>query len=556
MSIFDFFFERVQRERGIPKKKGLQTVKSKLVTLIILDGFGTHPDPLGNAILQARTPFLDRAWTLGRSTLIHASGTHVGLPENEPGNSEVGHLSIGTGQVIYQSLSRINDAIAKGEFDKVGEIAKALEEVKSRGVNLHLVGVLSAAGVHGHIEHLYELLKMSKEHGINPFIHAMTDGRDTPPTDGYYYISKLVQKIKEIGAGRIASVGGRFYGMDRDKRWERTQKAYESMVGLGERREKDVFSLVQEAYKRGENDELLTPTTVVDGKGEPVGQVKNNDVVIFFNFREDRARQLTKVFVDPDFKDFTRAQFPENVYFVTMTGYSEDLDTHVIFPPKPVKEPLALVLSKSGKRQFHISETEKFTHITYFFNGGVENPHAGEDFFNIPSPRVFDYSSVPQMSAYAIKDETVHRIEQIDKNGYSFVLVNFANPDMVGHTGNIDAAIKACEVSDECTRDIAKKTVEKGGVCIIIADHGNCETMIDRITKKVDRAHTNNPVPFILVHDISQVDETKEYKLVKVGTGKKAHTTGILADVAPTVLEVLDLEKSNEMTGVNLLDFI
>lgn len=555
LSIFDAFYKKGKSKRKVSSEVGID-VKSKLVTLIILDGFGVHPDPLGNAVLEAKTPFLDRAWTLGKSTLIHASGTHVGLPVDEPGNSEVGHLSIGTGQVIYQSLPRINDSIANGEFSEIDEIKKMFEEVEKRKSNLHIMGILSAAGVHGHIDHLYAILEAARKNKIDPFLHIFTDGRDTPQTDGYFYISKLVQKIKELGVGKIASVSGRLYGMDRDTRWERTKKAYEAMVGIGERKSKDVFSLLQDAYKQSENDEVLVPTTMVKEDGEPVGVISENDVVIFFNFREDRARQMTKVFVDTKFDKFERVNFPKNVYFVTMTGYSEDLNTHVVFPPKKVTSTLASIISDAGLSQLHIAETEKFMHITYFLNGGVEKPHKGEEFFNIPSPRVLDYSIVPEMSAYIVRDEVLYRLNHLNEKPFSFLIINFANPDMVGHTGSIEATVKACEISDECTRDISKKTLEKGGVVIIIADHGKAETLINRVTKSVDVAHTNNPVPFILLNDINQVDEGVDIKLRKVGTGPGVSSSGILSDVAPTILHILDLPKGEEMTGVDLLEVI
>ncbi len=552
MSIFDFFFEKNQKT---PVSQTPYDLKSRLVTLIILDGFGVHPDPLGNSVLQAKTPFLDKAWTYGTSTLLHASGTHVGLPPEEPGNSEVGHLNIGTGQVVYQSLPRINDAIASGDFAEIEEVRLAFEEAQNRKVNVHLMGILTTAGVHGHIDHLYALMDVAKSYGISPFLHLMMDGRDTPATDGYFFLSKLVQKIKETHSGKIASVMGRIYGMDRDNRSERTEKAYNAMVGLGERKSNDVFALIQECYKNNETDQFIIPTTIVDAENNAVGPIKDNDIVIFFNFREDRARQITKAFVIQDFDSFKRLNYPQNLYFVTMTGYSEDLQTHVIFPPKKVYDTLSSTISSAGLRQLHISETEKFMHISYFFNGGIEKPHPGEDFFNVPSPKVFDYAQVPEMSSYIIRDEVLYRLDHINEKPYSFIVINFANPDMIGHTGNLDAAVRACEVADECARDIVKKTVEKNGVAIIIADHGNCETMIDRITKKPDTMHTNNPIPFILVSDLRQISESK-VEAIKIGTGKRATSTGILADVAPTILSILGLKAGNDMTGVNLLEVI
>jgi 2,3-bisphosphoglycerate-independent phosphoglycerate mutase len=562
----DFFVEKVDEKTtpskvSLPPKTGklppkvgkVDDIKSKLVTLIIMDGFGIHPDPLGNAVLAAKTPFLDRVWTMGKSTLLNASGIHVGLPEGEPGNSEVGHISIGAGQVVGQSLVRINEAIDNNSFGEIDEIKKAIEEVKKRKSNLHLIGIATESGVHGHLDHLFALMDVCKANDINPCIHIITDGRDNGRTDAYYYISKLVSKIKEIGIGKISSVSGRFYSMDRDKRWERTQKAYNAMIGLGQVKSVDVFGLLQNVYKTGENDEMLTPATLVDTTGNPIGAIKDNDVVLFTNFREDRARQLTTVFVVDKFDGFTRLNLPKNIYFVTMTGYSEDLPTHVIFPSKKVANTLSSIISKANLHQLHISETEKFMHITYFFNGGQEKPHALEDFFNVPSQRVADYSQTPQMSAYIIRDEVSYRLEKLEEEPYSFILVNLANPDMVGHTGNFEATVHACEVVDECVRDITKKTIEKGGVVVITADHGNCESMIDRISKREDNAHTNNPVPFIFISDKQQVDETKQYDFNKIGTGSHAKTNGMLADIAPTILEILEVQKGSEMSGVNLL---
>ncbi|HVX92884.1 MAG TPA: 2,3-bisphosphoglycerate-independent phosphoglycerate mutase [Candidatus Dojkabacteria bacterium] len=549
--MFDWLFGKEEQVEEVE-----EIIRKEFVVLVILDGFGVHPDREGNSVLQANTPFLDRAWTFGKSTLIHASGSHVGLPMDEPGNSEVGHLNIGSGQVVYQSLQRINDTIAANELVDNEVIQEIFKTVKERKTNLHLMGILSAGGVHGHIEHLFALLDICKQQGVSPLIHAMLDGRDTPPTDGYFYISKLVQKLKELGIGQIASVSGRLYSMDRDSRWERTQLAYNAMMGLGQRKAFDVFSLIQEAYKNNETDQIFLPTTMVDQNGNPIGPIKNGDVVLFYNFREDRARQMTKVFMLDEFNGFPRVNFPENLYFATMTGYSDDLKTHIVFPPKKITETLASVLSDNQLNQFHISETEKYMHVSYFFNGGVEAPHAGEDFFNIPSPKVFDYSTTPEMSAEITKDEVLYRLDNMHKKKYSFIVINFANPDMLGHTGNLAQAIKANEFVDKCTQEIAQKAVAKGGAVVIIADHGNCETMIDRITKKIDTQHNPNPVPFILVHDINQIDMGRPAKVLKIGTGERAQPTGILSDVAPTILNILGIEPPSTMTGVNLIDII
>ncbi|KKR06028.1 MAG: 2,3-bisphosphoglycerate-independent phosphoglycerate mutase [candidate division WS6 bacterium GW2011_GWF2_39_15] len=551
--MFSWLFKNTKegKDRGDTQK-----IRKDLVVLLILDGLGVHPDKLGNAVLQSKTPFLDTAWTYGRSTLLHASGTHVGLPQDEPGNSEVGHLNIGSGQVIYQSLPRINDAIANGDLDENPVIREMFDEVKKRKSDLHLFGILSAGGVHGHIEHLFHLIDLAKKEGIQPYIHAMLDGRDTGATDGYFYVSKLVQKMKETGVGRLATIMGRFYGMDRDNRWERTHRAYNALVGMGERKATDAYALLQECYKKGENDQFILPTTLVDDKGIPVGAIKDNDSVLFYNFREDRARQITKVFVQSDFNKFPKVVSPKNLFFVTMTGYADDLPTHIVFPPKKITETLSSAISNNRMNQLHISETEKFMHVTYFFNGGVEEPHTGEDFFNIPSQKVFDYATVPAMSAEIIKDEVIYRLNNLDKKKYSFIIINFANPDMLGHTGNLEATIKGNGIVDQFAKEIAFKVLEMNGALMMIADHGNCETMIDRVTKRVDTAHTNNPVPFVVLSDITELTLADPKKVIKIGTGDKATPTGILADVAPTILNILGVEPPQSMTGIDILSVV
>lgn len=533
-------------------------IRKDLVTLIILDGLGIHPDPLGNSVLQANTPFLDTVWTKAHSTLLHASGVHVGLPELEPGNSEVGHLNIGSGQIVYQSLPRINDAISNGKFKENPTLKESLKYAKENGVDFHLMGILSTGGVHGHIDHLFALLDICKDAGIDPFIHAFLDGRDTGLTDGYYFLSRLMKRTKELGVGRLATLSGRFYAMDRDKRWDRTELAYDAMLGHGKRIATDPFQVVQEAYKNDENDQIFVPTTLVDKEGEPIGRVKDKDVLLFYNFREDRARQITKAFVieDGKFDGFQRREFLPDLYYVAMTGYGDGLDNLVIFPPKKIEKSLARAIADKGWNQFHISETEKFMHVTYFFNGGVEDPHPGEEFFSVPSPKVFDYSQTPQMSAATITEELVRRIKNNVENKYAFAVINIVNPDMLGHTGNLEAAIRGNEYVDQCVRDIVTATVENNGAAIIIADHGNCETMIDRETGKVDTYHNINPVPFILINDPSQLQLAPGEIAKKLGAGEDVPTSGLLADVAPTILAVLGVETPEEMTGLNLLSVL
>lgn len=524
----------------------------RFVTLIILDGFGIHPDSEGNAVLAAHTPFLDTAWTYGRSTLLNASGVHVGLPEGEPGNSEVGHLNLGAGQVVYQSLPRINDAIKRDELFTNPVIEEMFSTLKRRNTRLHLTGVLSPAGVHGHSRHLYSLLEICAAKGVDPFIHIMLDGRDTSPMEGIHYIKELEGKLLEIGVGKIASIQGRFFGMDRDSRWERTKLAYDAMVGLSEETFTNPSKVVQRAYQNQEDDQFFVPRVRVDERGSPVGQILSGDAVLFWNFREDRARQLTKAFVKKEFKHFTRRNYPKDLFFVTMTGYEEGLDAKVIFPPLPVRKSLSSYLSEKGKTQFHIAETEKFMHVTYFFNGATETPHTGEVFFNIPSPRVEDYVDIPEMRAFDIKDETVRRIREISKVPYNFILLNFANPDMIGHTGDFKATVRANQVVDRCVQEIAIETLKAGGAVVITADHGNCESMIDRETKRIDIAHTSNPVPFTILTRPEEVESKIGIRTLKVGTGERAKVQGLLADVAPTTLGLLGLEIPVNMTGIDL----
>ncbi len=525
---------------------------SKFVVLLILDGFGIHPDSEGNAVLGAKTPFLDTAWTYGRSTLINASGTYVGLPSEEAGNSEVGHLNLGAGQVVYQSLPMINDAISTHELDSNLTMRDAFAEVKKRGSNFHLAGVLSAAGVHGHIKHLFSLMDICKANGVNPYIHIMFDGRDTPAKDGFLYLNKLNEKIRESGVGVIASMQGRFFGMDRDNRWERIKLAYDAMVGLAPEGFLDPTVALQKAYAKNETDEFVKPMMRVDSSGNPIGPVKPNDILLFWNFREDRARQISKAFISSEFEHFVRRNYPQNLYLVTMTGYEEGIHAHVIFPPKKIKQPMAEYISSSGFNQLHISETEKNMHVTYFFNGGVEQPHVGEDFFNIPSPRVENYATIPQMSSSIIRDEVVKRIKAYDTYKYKFVVINFANPDMLGHTGDLGATIRGNEIVDSLTADISKVALSMGGSMIITADHGNCETMINRVTKEKDIAHTNNPVPLMILSSMNDITPKAGTHLVKVGTGAHAQVTGLLADVSPTCLGLVGMDIPDSMTGVDL----
>jgi len=502
---------------------------------------------MGNAVWNAQTPTLDALWMQFPHALLKASGKEVGLSQGDPGNSEVGHLNMGSGQIVYQSQPRIDEYIRRGKFQEIPLLKEAFDEVKKRKSHMHFVGLLSATGVHAHIEHLFELLRISRQSDVDPYVHVILDGRDTGLKDGYLYLNMLKAKTQELEIGVISSMSGRVYSMDRDHKWDRTERAYNAMIGNGERTTIDPMGALQSGYAAGENDQTFIPTTVVDEKGTPVGPVQANDVVIFFNYREDRARQLTKAFVLDGFDGFDRKKL-ENIFFLTMTGYEEGLPVNVLFEPFIIKSTIASIVSGAGLKQLHLSETEKYAHVTYFFNGGVEKAHEGEIFVNIPSPKVFDYATVPEMSALGIRDEAVKAIKSGD---FNFVMMNFANPDMLGHTGNFEQTVKAVEITDTYVRDVVDATVAMGGNFIVTADHGNAEEMVDEVTGELNTAHTSNPVPVIMGRNATSIDYSG--KSIKLGTGKSAVERGILADIAPTVLKLLGLEPADEMTGMDLL---
>ncbi len=532
------------------------SINSKLVVLLILDGLGISLEEEYNAVSLAKTPFLDTVWTKGRSTLLHASGTPVGLPDGEVGNSEVGHLNIGAGRVVYQSLPLINDSIMSGEFGNNPTLLKAIEKAKKGNGKIHFMGILSSGGVHGHISHLFELLDICKKHNVVPCVHAFLDGRDAGITEGYFYVSKLKQKFKELGSGCLASMSGRFYAMDRDNRWERIQLAYDAMTGSGERTAKDAFALLQKVYSSDENDQIFKPTTMVDEEGKPVAPIQDGDVVMIYNFREDRAREIIKTFVSEDFTHFERRHDPKKLHFVSMMGYAEGLEMEILFPSKKIEHTLASVVAEKGLKQLHISETEKYAHVTYFLNGGIEKAHAGEIFMNIPSKKVFDYAETPEMSTGIVTDEVLSKLSKIKENEFSLIVINFSNPDMLGHSGDLKMAIKGNEFVDVCSEKIVRKTIEVGGVAMILSDHGNCDVMFDKIKNEIDTQHSSNPVPFILVTSPEEMIRKKTDKIFKLGEGFDQNPTGMLADVAPTVLDVLGIEPPSSMTGVNLLDVI
>ncbi len=507
---------------------------SRLTMLMILDGFGINEKEEGNAVKQANTPHLNKILTENPNTIIHTSGLAVGLPEGQMGNSEVGHTNIGAGRIVYQELTRITKDIEEGEFFSIPEFVNAIEFAKKNNGKLHIMGLLSDGGVHSHNRHLYGLLELAKRKDFeNVYVHCFMDGRDTPPASGENYIVELEDKMKEKGIGKIASISGRYYAMDRDKRWERVQKAYDALVnGIGETAPTAVQA-IEESYQKEVFDEFIVPT-VITSSGSPVAKIEDGDAVIFFNFRPDRAREITRSIVDPDFDGFETKRL--NTYFVCMTPYDETMpNVNIAYKKEELKNTFGEYISSKGLKQLRIAETEKYAHVTFFFNGGNEKVYEGEDRILVPSPKVATYDLKPEMSAYEVCDNVV---EAIKSQKYDSIILNFANPDMVGHTGSLEAAIKALEAVDECVQKVVEAINEVNGVLLITADHGNCEQMIDYTTGEPHTAHTTNPVPLAVV-GLPQNKKLKE---------------GRLADLAPTMLEILGLEKPEEMTGESLLE--
>ena len=505
----------------------------KPIALIIMDGFGESKLTEGNAVNSAKTPNLDRIINEYPNTLINASGLDVGLPDGQMGNSEVGHTNIGAGRIVYQDLTRITKAIEDGDFFKNEVLLKSIKNGKEH--SLHLMGLLSDGGVHSHIDHLKALLKMAKENDVkNVYIHAFTDGRDTEPRSAIKYIQDLENYMKELGLGKFASISGRYYAMDRDKRWERVQLAYDAMINGKGNIANSAIEAVQNSYNEDKNDEFVMPTVIVENN-KPVSLINENDSIVFFNFRPDRAREITRAIVDTDFTGFERKNI--KTLFVCMTTYDITIkNVNVAFRPQSLENTLGEYIARNGKTQLRAAETEKYAHVTFFFNGGVEEANKDEDRLLIPSPKVATYDLQPQMSAYELTDEL---LSKIDEKKYDFIVVNYANPDMVGHTGAIDAAIKAVETVDECVGKVVDKVLLNGGEVIITADHGNAEYMLDPKTGATITAHSVNPVPFIVVSD-----KLKNTKL---------KSNGRLSDIAPTILDLMNLEKPQEMSGQSLI---
>ncbi len=505
----------------------------KLTALIILDGWGIGPDYPGNAIARAKTPNFDLLMKKYPNTTLTASGYEVGLPKGQMGNSEVGHLNIGAGRIVYQDFTRITKSIEDNEFQNIDAFNNAINNVKENNSTLHLMGLLSDGGVHSHNSHLYSLIKLAKDKGVEKLqIHCFTDGRDVGPASSLSYIKELEKKISEIGIGRISTIMGRYYAMDRNQHWDRTKEAYDAMVnGKGEIFDNAVVS-IKDSYLENITDEFIRPLLVKDENGK-LGTINENDSIIFYNFRPDRARQLTRAFVDDDFNHFDRKKV--NLKFVCMTQYDKTIkNVEIAFKAHLIKNTLGEYLSESGFKQLRAAETEKYAHVTYFFNGELEEPLKNEVRILIPSPPVATYDLKPEMSAFELKSMI---IEEMEKDIYNIMIINFANADMVGHTGDIDAAIKAVETVDKCLGEVVNYIIRIGGTALITADHGNAEEMLDHTTLTKMTAHTTNKVPFIVVQN------TNKIKLRE----------GILGDIAPTMLDLLELEKPSEMTGESLI---
>ena len=508
-------------------------MSKKPYALIIMDGFGVNERHEGNAIFAAKTPNIDKYMANYPTSVVHASGMDVGLPEGQMGNSEVGHTNIGAGRIVYQELTRITKSIDDGDFFEKDALKGAIENCKKNNSSLHLMGLLSDGGVHSHIKHLFGLLQLAKKNNIeNVYVHAFLDGRDVPPSSGVDYVKQLVEKMRELGIGKIASVMGRYYAMDRDNRWERVEKAYNAIVLGDGNKDTSAVSAVEKSYNNDVTDEFVIPTVITDDAGNALGTVDEKDSVVFFNFRPDRAREITRTIVDEEFSGFDRKYF--ETCFVCMTQYDASMpNVEVAFKPESLEDTFGEYISKKGLRQLRIAETEKYAHVTFFFNGGVENVYDGEDRALINSPKVATYDLQPEMSAFEVTEEVVKRIKSGE---YDVIILNFANCDMVGHTGIFDAAVKAVETVDTCLGKTIDAILEMGGVALVTADHGNADQMVDYETKGAFTAHTTNVVPLILIGEND----------VKLKNGR-------LADLAPTLLDLMNLEKPDKMNGESLL---
>jgi 2,3-bisphosphoglycerate-independent phosphoglycerate mutase len=514
------------------------TKRPKPIVLTVLDGWGYRAETKGNAIALARKPNYDRLLAEFPNTLVHTSGPAVGLPEGQMGNSEVGHMNMGAGRVVHMDITRIDQAIADGSFFQNELLLQAMQ--RGQKSQLHLLGLVSDGGVHSHLQHLFALLRMAKQNKVERvFVHCFMDGRDTPPHSGMDYLRRLQKQMREIGVGRIASLSGRYYAMDRDNRWERVERAYRAVVhGQSELRFHDPVEAMRKSYESGVTDEFSIPVAIADGPSSaaaPVACIRDNDAVIFFNFRADRARQMTKAIAEPNFDKFTDPVRPKNVCFVAMTQYDKSYTwLKYVLSPEKLEHILAEVFAGLSLRNLRVAETEKYAHVTYFFNGGVEKPFPGEERLLVPSPKVPTYDLMPEMSAAGITDAVIAAIE---KGDFDAIVMNFANADMVGHSGKLEATIRAVETVDACLGRIFQSLRPRGGAWIITADHGNAETMIDPVTGGPHTYHTTNPVPFILLQEDGRV---------------RLRSGGALRDIAPTLLGMLGVPKPPDMTGSDL----
>lgn len=504
------------------------------VALIILDGFALRDERMGNAVAQSKKPNFDKYWNQYPHATLVASGEEVGLPEGQMGNSEVGHLNIGAGRIVYQSLTRVNVAIREGEFEKNETFVNAIKHVKEKGKNLHLFGLLSNGGVHSHIEHMFALLSLAKEEGVEKvYIHGILDGRDVGQKTAEEFIKQTQAKIEEYGVGEFATISGRYYSMDRDKRWDRVEKSYRAMVYGEGPSYSNPLDVVEDNYNNGIFDEFVLPSVITQENGEPVATIQDEDAVIFYNFRPDRAIQISNTFTNEDFRSFDRGEnYPKNLYFVCLTHFSETVKGYVAFKPTNLDNTLGEVLSQNGLAQLRIAETEKYPHVTFFMSGGREAEFPGEKRILINSPKVATYDLKPEMSAYEVTEAL---LKEIEADNFDAIILNFANPDMVGHSGMLEPTIKAIETVDECLGKIITLIEQKGGKAIITADHGNSDEVVT-LDGKPMTAHTTNPVPVIVTVPNAEL-----------------RTDGILGDLAPTMLDLLGLDKPAEMTGTSII---
>jgi 2,3-bisphosphoglycerate-independent phosphoglycerate mutase len=506
--------------------------KLKPLVLTVLDGWGYRAATEGNAIALARKPTYDHLIATYPHTLIHTSGPYVGLPEGQMGNSEVGHMNMGAGRVVYMDVTRLDLMIASGQFDVNPALRNAMQ--KAQGHRLHLLGLLSDGGVHAQMTHLYALLEMAKKHGLpEVFVHCFMDGRDTPPESGAGYIEQLEKKMRELGVGKIASLSGRYYAMDRDKRWDRIERAFGAMVLGNGAKFASAAAAVRASYERGVTDEFIEPVTIVNDRNEPVGAIREDDSLIIYNYRADRAREITSAFTDPLLEKPSRSSVPKNLTYTMMTQYDKSFKLPFVLPPEHPDNILADVMERARWKNLRVAETEKYAHVTYFFNGGNEKPYGGEEREMVASPKVATYDLKPEMSAGGVTEKVVHAIE---RGSFDVIVMNYANADMVGHSGKLEPTIRACETVDAGLGEIYKTLRRCGGSWLVTADHGNAETMVDPVTKGPHTYHTTNPVPFLFMTN-DKIDLEKN---------------GALQDVAPTLLGILNLDQPSQMKGKDL----